>query len=228
MERELIRQEWVELERPFTADTNRGDATGPDLVIMKGPGPCSVTAVHGVVHYRGGRSRPPEVNTASLAILANRHSRACVLVVARALEIEDANQSSDHPARELARTAALWGTGRSVIDVHGQVDRESDVVLSWGGDHFMDGQGHELASRLSAGFTAAGFLVDLGGRSTGFAAAGPTMTRAAAETGSAAVQMEVSRRCRTFVAGSDRGRVGAFVATFIELVSAENRREAPE
>jgi len=223
MDAEPLRLAWLEASRPFTADQNRGIATGPDLVFTPGAGRVGVTAVHGVVHQRRGHVRQAEVNTAALAVVANQVIGASTLVVAKTLLIEDANRNAEHPARVAALAHGLWGTDRVAIDVHGQTDRPVDLVLSWGGIDFEASPGEALARRLATGFAAAGFPIDLGGRTTGFAAAGPTMTRAAAESGTAAVQMEISRRCRTFAQGSDRGRVAAFIATFLTLIATEDQ-----
>jgi hypothetical protein len=194
----------MQLDTPFTENDLHGPSDGPQWLIEPAERPVVFTAVHGVVHHRPlVGSKSAEARTGGLVLALGTALRAGVGVILRTTEGADANFDPDHPFKRALLRQGLIGVGTALLDLHGMTDHHPvDIAIGRGAD---PERAEPLAELAVTAFEEQGFGVDPDGARCGLTGSGPgTVTTFAQRHGAIAIQVEIARRNRTFLTGSDR------------------------
>jgi len=200
---QALERQWYLRNLPFTENDFNGPEEGPDFEITVRDPKLIVTAVHAVKHSRPSQpSKPNDANTGGLAAVVAEEVGYSVAIVRRARGTDDANSTDDHPLKRALVEQLDVTTGATVIDLHGMSDATKfDVAVGIG---VNSDESRMLALSLSKVFRAYGLVVDHDGSATGLRANRPgTMTRWAQGRGAVALQIEIARRCRSFLVPID-------------------------
>lgn len=144
-----------------------------------------------------------EARTGGLAQVLAASLDTSVAVILRGVGEPDANFDPQHPLKLALLQQQLVGPRMAVIDLHGMTDDHApDVAIGWGPHPEL---AEPLAALAVTAFEENGFRVDPDGAESGLYGAGDgTITTFAQRHGSPGIQVEIARRNRTFLSGTER------------------------